>query len=339
METDILEQLAEELNSEFEDFRSWLLQQQPEVIVRHSYEYYFKEALAHMAQHLDITPEQAESLLRTASPLDAIYSDSMSQLPDNDLIDHLSWCAASRADDEMDRQRNEPVYTGTQSEAEARGELDLFNASAAADAACKESIANAIGRYSDGWDLEGSYAAEEVCLQFGSERTVRVADALTGDGGSGIDPELLEQFSTGLKDYLSAQARREAQFNRPESLAGKMVAELRSLRDRLRKRPREEILDCIGEYAVKRDIEECARYSSGLSTAQQETLMRMSSPLNELYRDVMSSGLNGYMNDIRTQMARRANAEMEKQRAVPVYTGTRGEAEARFETAMFDASE
>ena len=171
------EQLIEKMEAEFEHFHSWLLEQPPEEILNHTYEYTTKENLLNVLGDTDLKPQQIETLLRSPCPLEDVFKDC-SYIDQSDYNYTLKVLIDQRADIEMEKQRAIPIYNGTAQEADERGELDKFKASAEADDACRVAIENAIARNYDGTRLNTSAAIREVREQFGDKRLARVTASL-----------------------------------------------------------------------------------------------------------------------------------------------------------------
>ena len=172
-----LERLTEKMTAEFDGYRSWLLKQPPEEILNHAYEYTTKENLLNVLGDTDLKPQQIETLLRSPCPLEDVFKDC-SYIDQSDYNYTLKVLIDQRADIEMEKQRAIPIYNGTAQEADERGELDKFKASAEADDACRVAIENAIARNYDGTRLNTSAAIREVREQFGDKRLTRVAASL-----------------------------------------------------------------------------------------------------------------------------------------------------------------
>ena len=172
-----LERLTEKMTAEFDGCRSWLLKQPPEEILNHAYEYTTKENLLNVLGDTDLKPQQIETLLRSPCPLEDVFKDC-SYIDQSDYNYTLKVLIDQRADMEMEKQRGIPIYNGTAQEADERGELDKFKASAEADDACRVAIENAIARNYDGTRLNTSAAIREVREQFGDKRLTRVAASL-----------------------------------------------------------------------------------------------------------------------------------------------------------------
>ena len=172
-----LERLTEKMTAEFDGYRSWLLKQPPEEILNHAYEYTTKENLLNVLGDTDLKPQQIETLLRSPCPLEDVFKDC-SYIDQSDYNYTLKVLIDQRADMEMEKQRAIPIYNGTAQEADERGELDKFKASAEADENCKTAIENAIARNYDGSRLNTSVAIREVREQFGEKRLTRVTASL-----------------------------------------------------------------------------------------------------------------------------------------------------------------
>ena len=171
------EQLIEKMEAEFEHFHSWLLEQPPEEILNHTYEYTTKENLLNVLGDTDLKPQQIETLLRSPCPLEDVFKDC-SYIDQSDYNYTLKVLIDQRADIEMEKQRAIPIYNGTAQEADERGELDKFKASAEADENCKTAIENVIARNYDGSRLNTSAAIRELREQFGDKRLARVTASL-----------------------------------------------------------------------------------------------------------------------------------------------------------------
>ena len=172
-----LERLTEKMTAEFDGYRSWLLKQPPEEILNHAYEYTTKENLLNVLGDTDLKPQQIETLLRSPCPLEDVFKDCV-HIDQSDYNYTLKVLIDQRADIEMEKQRAIPIYNGTAQEADERGELDKFKASAEADDACRVAIENAIARNYDGTRLNTSAAIREVREQFGDKRLARVTASL-----------------------------------------------------------------------------------------------------------------------------------------------------------------
>ena len=172
-----LEQLTDRMTAEFNAYRVWLLKQSPEEILNHAYEYTTKENLLNVLGDTDLKPQQIETLLRSPCPLEDVFKDC-SYIDQSDYNYTLKVLIDQRADMEMEKQCGIPIYNGTAQEADERGEMDKFRASAEADENCKTAIENAIARNYDGSRLNTNAAIREVREQFGDKRLARVTASL-----------------------------------------------------------------------------------------------------------------------------------------------------------------
>lgn len=172
-----LEQLAEKMTAEFNTYRDWLLKQSPDEILNHANEYNTKQEIMAVLSDADLSPAQIETMLRSPCPLEDVFKDCV-HIDQSDYNYTLKVLIDQRADIEMDMQRATPIYNGTAREANERGELDKFKASAEADDACRVAIENAIARNYDGSRLNTSAAIREVREQFGEKRLALVTASL-----------------------------------------------------------------------------------------------------------------------------------------------------------------
>ena len=171
------EQLIEKMEAEFEHFHSWLLEQPPEEILDLAYDYLTKQDILMNLEDTELSPAQIETMLRSPCPLEDVLRDCF-HIDQSDYNYTLKVLIDQRADMEMEKQRAIPIYNGTAREANERGELDKFKASAEADENCKTAIENAIARNYDGSRLNTKAAIAEVREQFGEKRLTRVTASL-----------------------------------------------------------------------------------------------------------------------------------------------------------------
>ena len=126
-------------------------------------------------------------------------------------------------------------------------------------------------------------------------------------------------------------------MNPLEQLAEKMTAEFNTYRDWLLKQPPEEILNHANEYNTKQEIM-AVLSDADLSPAQIETMLRSPCPLEDVLRDCFHIDQSDYNYTLKVLIDQRADMEMEKQRAIPIYNGTAREAKERGELEKFKAS-
>lgn len=126
-------------------------------------------------------------------------------------------------------------------------------------------------------------------------------------------------------------------MNTLEQLEAKMTEELNTYRAWLLTQPPEEILHHAYEYSVKQDIILNVA-DAGLSPAQIETMLRSPCPLEDVFKDCVHIDQSDYNYTLKVLIDQRADMEMEKQRAIPIYNGTAREANERGEAEKFKAS-
>lgn len=126
-------------------------------------------------------------------------------------------------------------------------------------------------------------------------------------------------------------------MNQIEQLTDKMTAEFNSFRDWLLTQPPEEILNHAYEYSTKQDIMLNVA-DADLSPGQTETLLRSPCPLEDVYHDFTHLDNTERNYALYQIVEQRADIEMEKQRAVAIYSGTLAEARERGDVDKFKAS-
>lgn len=88
--------LYEKMYAEQETYRSWLLSQPPEEILKHTYEYTVREDILLSLEYNDLSMEQASALLVSKAPLDDVFQDFEKIETDHMAI--VQDCVSSRAD-------------------------------------------------------------------------------------------------------------------------------------------------------------------------------------------------------------------------------------------------
>ena len=126
-------------------------------------------------------------------------------------------------------------------------------------------------------------------------------------------------------------------MNPLEQLEAKMTEEFNTYRAWLLSQLPEEILNHAYEYSTKQDILLNVA-DAGLSPAQIETMLRSPCPLEDVLRDCFRIDQSDYNYTLKVLIDQRADMEMEKQRAIPIYDGTAREANERGEAEKFKAS-
>ena len=126
-------------------------------------------------------------------------------------------------------------------------------------------------------------------------------------------------------------------MNSLEQLEAKMTDEFNTYRSWLLSQPPEEILNHAYEYSTKQDIILNVA-DAGLSPAQIETMLRSPCPLEDVFKEASYSDMSEYNSFLSFCFAERADAEIAKQRAAPIYDGTAREANERGEVEKLKAS-
>ena len=126
-------------------------------------------------------------------------------------------------------------------------------------------------------------------------------------------------------------------MNLKEQLIEKMEAEFEHFHSWLLEQPPEEILDLAYDYLTKQDILMNLE-DTDLSPAQIETMLRSPCPLEDVLRDCFHIDQSDYNYTLKVLIDQRADMEMEKQRAIPIYNGTAREAKERGELDKFKVS-
>ena len=126
-------------------------------------------------------------------------------------------------------------------------------------------------------------------------------------------------------------------MNQLEQLAEKMTDEFNTYRDWLLKQPPEEILNHAYEYTTKENLLNVLG-DTDLKPQQIETMLRSPCPLEDVFKDCVHIDQSDYNYTLKVLIDQRADMEMEKQRAIPIYNGTAREAKERGELDKFKVS-
>lgn len=171
------QELYDKMKAEQTEYRSWLVEQTPEEILNHSFEYSAREDILMAITVLTLPAQQAAALLTSPSPLADIYKDFRNT--ETNQMEVVVGCIEGRAERLMEKQREAtrsiPLYQQSGEYAREHGELDAFWASRRANEACKDAIERAI---QDGFD--GMYLTADpkgVLAEFGPERVTYVLAA------------------------------------------------------------------------------------------------------------------------------------------------------------------
>ena len=223
-----MSQLYDKMATEQAKYRGWLLEQPPEEIVSHAYEYAMREDILMAMEDAELRPEQAEILLASASPLDAVYQ-VFSQM-ETSHMDTVRESIETRADALLLAQRETPLYRQPASYAREHGELEQYRASHKANIACKEAIEAAIRESYDGSHLDRQ-AAARVLSAFGPERTSFVLASTVQM------KDWDERFSSATKEWAARITVADSEERRcaysVESHADKLDSFIRQVRETL----------------------------------------------------------------------------------------------------------
>ncbi len=94
--------LYEKMFAEQDAYRSWLLSQRPEEILKHTYEYTVREDIVLSLEYHDLPDAQAKALLRSPSPLADVYKDW--EKKETDYMENIWQTVEERAGKEMQKQ-------------------------------------------------------------------------------------------------------------------------------------------------------------------------------------------------------------------------------------------
>lgn len=163
--------LYKKLFADLDTYRNWLMQQPPDEILRHAYEFTTKQDIVLALEYNDLSNEQAQALLSAPAPLDEIFHD-FEQI-EGDHMDIIWGCIETRAKDIIESQKPDllsiPVYPYSCDYAKAHGQFDQYQKSHKANVDCKDAIEAAIRRHYRDNRLDGQ-AVTEVVQQFGVNR-------------------------------------------------------------------------------------------------------------------------------------------------------------------------
>ena len=74
-ETNCNDLLYNKMKAEQDKYRDWLLCQDPEEILSHTYEYTMREDIVMCMEELELEPKKARALLRSPCPLSDVYKE------------------------------------------------------------------------------------------------------------------------------------------------------------------------------------------------------------------------------------------------------------------------
>ena len=178
MDTEQLNQtLYDKMAAEQAEFHSWLLEQKPEEIINHAYEYSMRADILVEMEALDLPAEQAAALLASPTPMADVYRQwgKVETHHMEDIRDVIEELADSRLEAQREATRSIPLYQENAGYAKEHGEIDLFLASLKANIACRDAIDAALQEGYDGMHLHVD--VKWVLAEFGPERVSHVLAA------------------------------------------------------------------------------------------------------------------------------------------------------------------
>lgn len=168
--------LYKKMFAEQDEFKSWLLEQTPEEILRHAYDYVMREDILLSLEYNDLSDRYASVLLDMEKPLAAIFSKL--EHTESPHMEHVWDCVEQCAKDALEAQQMTglPIYPHSAAYAHEHGELTEYKASYRANVDCSKAIDAAIREhYSD--NRLNSTAVKQVVDRFGFDRTLMVLAA------------------------------------------------------------------------------------------------------------------------------------------------------------------
>ena len=172
---DMYNALCDRFSAEQDNYRAWLLKQQPTEILNHTYEYTVREDIIMTMVNAEFSEQQLASLLWKGTTLSDIYKDFTKV--ETGYMDILRNTVENRANDilkEAEALRSAPVYPYPREYAVENDELDKYRLSRKASIACKEAIEQAISEHYANNSLDTAAAVKQVVDAFGYDRTMYV---------------------------------------------------------------------------------------------------------------------------------------------------------------------
>ena len=194
-------EVYKKLCAEQDKFKGWLLEQSPEEILNHAYEYAIREDIILAMEYNDLTDEQAKAALRSPDLLSDIFK-AFEKLETDHMTDVFG-CIESRANDliaaEKEAIRSLPVYTQTAEYAKEHGEQEMRIKSLQTNVLCRNAIEDAIAEnYRD--NCLNPAGARAVLEQFGVDRTCYVLAATVQD--KDWDGRISDKNKAWAKDFI-----------------------------------------------------------------------------------------------------------------------------------------
>ena len=241
-------QLYDKMAAEQAKYRGWLLEQPPEEILNHAYEYAVREDILMCMEEAELRPEQAKVLLASASPLDDVYQ--VFSKVETSYMDIIRDSIETRADALLLAQRETPLYRQPASYAREHGELEQYRASHKANIACKEAIEAAIRENFDGTHLNED-AVRRTLDAYGPERTSFVLASTVQM------KDWDERFSSATKEWAARTTVADSEERRctysVESHTDKLDSFIRQVREALEP-AREQTVRTEGKPSIRAQL-------------------------------------------------------------------------------------
>lgn len=99
--------LYEKMSAEQQEYRQWLLSQQPEEILNHCFEYSVREDIILSLESLELSPKQCRALLKSPTPLADVLKEFLKG--ETAHMDEIQDAIKCRADEiiKADRAKNQ----------------------------------------------------------------------------------------------------------------------------------------------------------------------------------------------------------------------------------------
>ena len=167
---------------EQQQFRNWLLTQDPETILDNAYEYMIREDIVYAMECHTLSDDQAKALLHAQSPLKDVYHtyEKMEGTHMDDILSSIESRANTIILEEKEALRVLPVYTQSVAYSKEHGEYELHSKSLQANVLCRTAIEDAITEHYANNRLDTA-GAKAVLDQFGEARTCYVLAATIQD--------------------------------------------------------------------------------------------------------------------------------------------------------------
>lgn len=168
--------LYKKMYAEQDEFRSWLLEQAPEDILRNAYDYIMREDILLSLEYNDLPDRYASVLLDMDKPLAAIFNKL--ENTESPHMEHVWDCVEQCAKETLEAQQmtDLPIYPHSAVYAREHDELPAYRASYQANVDCSKAIDAAIREHYRDNRLDPA-AVSQVVERFGMERTLLVLAA------------------------------------------------------------------------------------------------------------------------------------------------------------------